>query len=82
MQPLVEFIHEYQNFGWLLVLLVVLYLRHKEVWIDGPTHRATEDRCIAVESKLETYRTKLEAQAEKSAEQVATLTSILMEDRK
>jgi uncharacterized membrane-anchored protein YhcB (DUF1043 family) len=82
MQPLVEFIHEYQNIGWLLVLLVVLYLRNKEVWIDGPTYRALQERCQVVESKLETYRTKLETQAEKSAEQVATLTSILMEDRK
>jgi hypothetical protein len=81
-QSLIDLVNAYQDFGWLLLMLVVLYLRHKKVWVDGPTNQATEDRCEAIEAKLETYRAKLEAQAERNADQVASLTSILLEDRK
>lgn len=82
MQPLIEFLNQYRDLGWLFVMLVILYLRHKKVWVDGPTNQATEDRANSAEARLEGYRAKIETQAEKNAEQVAILTQILMEDRK
>lgn len=81
MQPLAELVGQYKDLGWFFLLCFILWLRHRNVWIDGPTHRATEERCAAVEGRLETYRVKLEEQAEKSAERVDTLTQVLLEDR-
>lgn len=82
MQPLVEFIGQYQDLGWLFVLALILVLRHRKVWVDGPTYQATEERCAKTEEKLESYRIKVEQQAEANAQRIEVLTQILAEDRR
>lgn len=82
MTDLVAFLQSYADLGWFFLLLVVLYLRYKRVWVDGPTHTALEDRCKASEGKLETYRSRLEDQAKENVEQTKLMAHMYLEDRR
>lgn len=82
MEQLVAFVEAYQNLGWLLVLVVVLWLRWRKIWIDGPTYKACEDRLVACEEKLDGYRATLEEQARSSARQTETMADLYLSDRR
>jgi hypothetical protein len=82
MTDLITFIQNYTDLGCFFLLLAVLYLRYKKVWVDGPTHTALEDRCVASEGKLETYRARLEDQAKENVEQTKLMAHMYLEDRR
>lgn len=82
MTELVTFLQNYADLGWFFVLLMVVYLRYKKVWVDGPTYAALEERCEKSDNKLEVYRARLEEQAKENVEQTKLMAAMYLEERR